>query len=49
MKIQKYLGGNQDSFDEMMEKVIDDVTKDWQLRNPDARIKLRCLYPSFSA
>ena len=32
MKIQKYLGGNQDSFDEMMEKVIDDVTRDWPIR-----------------
>jgi hypothetical protein len=28
MKAQKYLGGNKNPFDEMMEKVIDDVTKD---------------------
>jgi hypothetical protein len=32
MKTQKYLGGNKNPFDEMMEKVIDDVTKDWPIR-----------------
>ncbi len=33
MKTQKFLGGNIDKFDEMMDKVIDDVMKDWPIRN----------------
>ena len=32
MKTQKYLGGSKNPFDEMIEKVIDDVTKDWPIR-----------------
>ena len=32
MRTQKYLGGNQDRLDELMDRVIDDVTKDWPIR-----------------
>jgi hypothetical protein len=32
MKTQKYLGGNKNPFDEMIDKVIDDVTKEWPIR-----------------
>jgi hypothetical protein len=32
MKIQKYLGGNRNPFNEMIDKVIDDVTRDWPIR-----------------
>ena len=32
MKAQKYLGGNEDSFDGMIDNVIDEITKDWPIR-----------------
>jgi hypothetical protein len=32
MRTQKFLGGNKNPFDEMIDKVIDDVTKDWPIR-----------------
>ncbi len=32
MKAQKYLGGNQDSEDEIIINVIDEITRDWPIR-----------------
>jgi hypothetical protein len=31
MKTQKFLGGNRDRLDEMIDNVIDEVTKDWPI------------------